>query len=273
LHRRKVLKIGLSTLYLITKPFNYLVQKIPMLNTKFIEIIDDGLHSINKRRAKILKELAETYELEFSIHAPFADINLASLNNSIRRVMMKRLEKSLHYASEMEVKIWVFHPGARTALTYFYPQREWKNNVESAKRLLKLAKNLGVKIAIENLPPPYPLLMNNVNDFVRFYDEVSEEIGITLDIGHANLNGQTELFLELFHDKIVHMHASDNDGKNDLHLGIGEGTINWKKICRKIREVGFKGSIIIESVQKVEESLEKLKNFYFKCFSMELQFS
>lgn len=245
---------------MITRPLNYFVKKIPELETDFIEIIDDGLHAIvNKQRAKALKKLANDYGMEFSVHAPFADINLASFNPSIRRAMLKRLEKSLRYASIIEAKVWVFHPGARTGLTYFYPDKEWKNNLEAAKYLLKIAEKLDVKIAIENLPSPYPLLMRTVEDFARFYKEAPEEIGITLDIGHANLNGQIELFLERFHDKIVHIHASDNDGKNDLHWGIGEGTIEWKKICRKIREVGFNGNIVVESVENVGKSLRRLK--------------
>ena len=255
------LKIGISSLYLINRPFSYFIKRIPELETNFIEIIDDGLHAINKRRAQTLKRLARDYGLEFSVHAPFADINLASLNNSIRRAMIKRLEKSLQYSSEFEAKVWVFHPGTRTGLTYFYPEKEWKNNIESAKHLLKLAKKLNVKIAIENLPPPYPLLMKSVKDFVRFYKEAPDEIGIALDIAHANLNGQIELFLERFPDRIIHMHASDNDGKNDLHWEIGKGTINWRKVCRKIREIGFNGSIVVESVQNAEESLKRLKKW------------
>ena len=259
MYRRSGLEVGISSLYLITQPFNYLIKKIPKLETNFIEIVDDGLHAINRRRAQTLKKLAKDYGLEFSVHAPFADINLASFNPSIRRAMLKRLEKSLHCASIIEAKVWVFHPGTRTGLTYFYPDKEWKNNLEAAKHLLKIADELNVKIAIENLPPPYPLLMKKVEDFVRFYREAPKEIGITLDIGHANLNGQIELFLERFHDRIVHMHASDNDGKDDLHWGIGEGTIDWRKVCQKIKDVGFNGSIVVESVRNVEESLRKLK--------------
>ena len=175
---------------------------------------------------------------------------------------MKKLEKSLQLVSQLEAKVWVFHPGVKTGLTYFYPEKEWRNNVNSAKHLSKVANEFNVQIAIENLPPPYPLLMRNVDGFLRFYDEVTEDIGIALDIGHANLNGEIQLFLEVFKDKIVHMHASDNDGRNDLHLGIGEGTVNWTKVAEKIKEIKFNRGIVVESVQKAEESLETLRKFF-----------
>ena len=253
------MKIGISTLYNITKPLEYAIKRILKLDTKLVEIIDDGLHALNKKRVKLLNEISESYGLKFTVHGPFASINIATLDDSIRRVMLKKLKKSLQFSSQLEAKVWVFHPGVKTGLTYFYPEQEWKNNVDSARYLSKVAEDFSVKIAIENLPPPYPLLMKNVHDFLHFYDEVTENIGVTFDIGHANLNGQIESFLEIFKDKIVHMHASDNDGKDDLHLGIGEGTINWKKVAKKIKEIKFNETIVVESIHEAEKSLEKLR--------------
>ena len=57
---------------------------------------------------------------------------------------------------------------------------------------------------------------------MRFYRETSLPVGIALDLGHANLEGQIEPFFKLLADKIVHIHASDNDGYDDQHLGIGK---------------------------------------------------
>jgi sugar phosphate isomerase/epimerase len=34
--------------------------------------------------------------------------------------------------------------------------------------------------------------MKSVNDFQRFYSEIDNNIGFTLDVGHANINGATE---------------------------------------------------------------------------------
>jgi len=68
--------------------------------------------------------------------------------------------------------------------------------------------------------------VKNVEDFKRFYSEVNEDIGLVLDVGHANINGQIESFLTTFADKIVDMHVHDNYGKGDQHLGIGYGNIN-----------------------------------------------
>ena len=52
------MKIGISTLYLITEPLEDAIKRILKLNTELVEIVDDGLHALNKRRVKFLKELA-----------------------------------------------------------------------------------------------------------------------------------------------------------------------------------------------------------------------
>ena len=82
------------------------------------------------------------------------------------------------------------------------------------------------------------------------------------DIGHANINRQIPDFIARFSDKIVHIHASDNDGTGDQHLGIGYGTIDWNSVAKALTKVKYNGLIILESEEHVEESLEKLQKLF-----------
>ncbi|MDX1813967.1 MAG: sugar phosphate isomerase/epimerase family protein, partial [Candidatus Bathyarchaeia archaeon] len=118
----------------------------------------------------------------------------------------------------------------------------------------------GLNIAIENLTERYGFLMKQPQDFQKFYKETAlKDVGIVLDVGHANLEGQTEEFLKKMPDKIVHIHVSDNTGEHDQHLGIGYGKINWQQFAQTLREIAYDKTIIIESVQHVNESLQKLR--------------
>jgi sugar phosphate isomerase/epimerase len=155
--------------------------------------------------------------------------------------------------------VWVFHPGLKTGITMFYPGKEWIRNLKTARFLFKFANDYGVEAAIENVPEPYPFIMRSVEDFKRFYSEVNEDIGLVLDIGHANINGQIESFLTTFADKIVHMHAHDNYGKSDQHLGIGYGNVNWEKTAALIKKISYRGVVVVESVEHVEQSVSRLK--------------
>jgi sugar phosphate isomerase/epimerase len=76
------------------------------------------------------------------------------------------------------------------------------------------------------------------------------------------LNGQIERFLTAFKDKIVHVHAHDNDGKSDLHLGIGFGNIDWKNVTNALERISYNKTVIIESVEHVNESKERLRQFF-----------
>ncbi|MBS7636263.1 sugar phosphate isomerase/epimerase [Candidatus Bathyarchaeota archaeon] len=254
------IEIGVSTLHLLNKPFNKMVKQITNIKTNNIEIVDDGFHALNKRRATTLKDIGESHNIKFSVHAPFADINIASPSRAILKAMLKRLENSIRLASFLEARAWVFHPGLKTGVSMFYPGEDWKQNRKTAQLLYKIAKDHGLEIAIENVPEPYPFLMKGVKDFDRFFNEVSEPIGLALDIGHSNINGQTEHFLRTFADKIVHIHAHDNDGKDDSHLGIGYGTVNWQKFASLLREISYDKAVIVESVEKVTESVSFLKS-------------
>ncbi len=252
-------EIGVSTLHRLNEPFNKAIKQITNMTVKSIEIVDDGFHALNKKRILTLTELGKSYNLKFSIHAPFADINIASPSKCMLKAMLKRLEKSITLANILEAHVWVFHPGLKTGISMFYPGADWIQNCKTARLLCDIAEEHGVKIAIENVPEPYPFLMKSVEHFQRFYKDADLDLGIALDIGHANLNGQIELFLETFHDKIVHIHAHDNSGKDDEHLGVGYGTVNWEKIATLLKRINYSETIIVESVEHVPESIEKLK--------------
>jgi len=252
-------KIGLSTLYCLGEPFKKMTEHLRKVETTYVELVDEGLHTLNKRRVQILNELAASHGLKYTVHSPFADINIASPSKPLLNAMLKRLKESIINTGALNCQVWVFHPGLKTGITMFYPGKEWIRNLKTARLLFKFAGDHGVNAAIENVPEPYPFIMKSVEDFKRFYNEVNEDIGLVLDIGHANINGQIESFLTTFADKIVHMHAHDNYGESDQHLGIGYGNVNWEKTAALIKNLSYRGIVVVESVEYVEESVSRLK--------------
>jgi sugar phosphate isomerase/epimerase len=229
------------------------------MNTNIIELVDDGTHELDKKRVASLKEAAKSYGLEYSLHAPFADINIASPIKPILNTTIKRLKQSLANANAIDAKIWVFHPGAKTGIGQFYPGADWKQNIQSIQELYKTSEEQGINIALENLPGKYWFLMNKPEEFTRFYKETGLPIGIVMDLGHANLEGLIEPFFNMLSDKIVHIHASDNDGLDDQHLGIGQGKIDYNWFAQTLKKMGYNKSVIIESMTDVPESVKKLK--------------
>jgi len=252
-------KIGLSTLYCLSEPFKKMTEHIIKAETTYIEIVDEGSHALDKRRVQILNELAASYDLQYAVHAPFADINIASPSKPLLNTMLKKLKKSITNAGALNYQVWVFHPGLKTGISMFYPGNDWVQNLKTARLLFKFASDHGINAAIENVPEPFPFVMKSVEDFKRFYSEVNEDIGLVLDIGHANINREIELFLTTFADKIVHMHVHDNDGKSDQHLGIGHGNVNWENTAALIKKISYRDIVVVESVEHVEQGMSRLK--------------
>jgi sugar phosphate isomerase/epimerase len=255
-------KIGLSMLYTLGKPFGNMLLELRKSPTRIIEIVDDGFHVLNKRRVDLLIEAANSYSLEFSVHAPFADINIASSSKIILKACMKRLKQSMQHAHDLGAYLWVFHPGNKSGISEFYPGLDWKQNSMSILELHRIAEELGLQIAMENLPEKYNFLMKNPGDFLRFHRETGlDDIGIVLDTGHANLEDQLQPFIQNLSSRIVHIHVSDNHGKVDEHLGLGHGNIDWEIFAKNLKSSKFKGTVVTESVFNVQEtvtSLEKL---------------
>ena len=255
-------EIGLSMLYCLNEPFKSVLNRLTEATVNHIELADEGLHALNKRRVKKLKQTAKTHNLDFVVHAPWAGTNIAAPHPDLRRAILKRLTKSIVYAGQLDCRLWLFHPGSRTGLSHFYPGEDWQLNLKSVRALLDVARREGVAVAIENTPEPFPSLMKSVDDFHRFYEELEDDIGMVLDVAHANLNHQIQDFLEQFSNKIVHMHVSDNDGDSDLHLGIGYGSIDWENVAKLVKKAEYDNLIMIESTEHVEESAQFLRRLF-----------
>jgi len=255
-------EIGLSMLFCLGEPFNSLVKRLQKIDVGCVELLDEGLHSLNSKRVKTLKKLSISHDFDLTLHAPFADMNIASSNPIFRRTILRQLRKSIFYASQLNCRMWVFHPGKRTGVSPFYPGLDWELNIDAINELLKTAKEHDVPIAVENLPEPFPFLMKSVEDFSRFYNDFQGNLGLAFDIGHASMNKQIIDFVTRLSSKIVHIHAHDNEGIQDSHLGIGHGNISWKEVAEAIKKSEYHGTVMLESVDHVRESLQTLRKLF-----------
>jgi len=261
---RGCLEIGLSTLFCLGDPFPRMLERLTDFDVRFVEVVDEGLHALSQKRVNAFRRIARDSGLEFTVHAPFADINIASPNPVLRRVMLKRLEKSLAYARELKCKQWVFHSGWKSGVSEFYPNLDWQTNLRSVRSLIATAKKLGVEIAIENTPEPFSFLVKSMRDIALFYSElgVGADLGMAFDVGHANTAKEIFGFIDKFADKIAHVHVSDNEGKYDQHKGIGYGKIDWKAVAKALKGINYRGVVVCESVDHVLESIEAMRKIF-----------
>jgi sugar phosphate isomerase/epimerase len=250
-------EIGLSLLYCLGEPFDEMARHIPETRTRCLELVDDGLHVLDKKKVAVLNGIKRSYDKKYTVHAPFVGINIALPPGPLLNATLRRLENSIKNADALECERWVFHPGLKTATSMFYPGMDWTRNLESVRLLIRFARKHGVEACIENIMEAF--VMKNVEEFRRFYSEIGEDVGLVLDTGHANVMGQLESFLVEFSNRIVHVHAHDNHGKSDEHLGVGNGNIDWNMVAKHLKKASFEKIVMIESVEHVEESIQRVE--------------
>lgn len=79
------------------------------------------------------------------------------------------------------------------------------------------------------------------------------ELALTLDIGHAQLltdRNRSLDYLEQWPHRIRHVHAHDNRGgskvEDDLHLPIGEGSIDFPSVLHALQKAAYSGTVTLE---------------------------
>jgi sugar phosphate isomerase/epimerase len=118
-------------------------------------------------------------------------------------------------------------------------------NLQSLRELLVPARKLGIGLMIENLPGSF----NDVQQLSEILDPLPE-IGLHLDIGHANLlvdYNTTEEILKAYGSRLKHVHLHDNKGGSaDLHLPLGTGTVDLTDCIQLLQASGYDATITLE---------------------------
>lgn len=210
-----------------------------------------------------LAELLPSYDIELQVHMPFSDLNIASVNPAVREFAVRTLEDTIRAGAGLGVRLFTVHPGWVSAMGRLMRDTSVDNNTGSLRRLAKLADEVDVRLALENMPYPSFTLCNRADEIKEALDDVGMpgRVGFCLDVGHANVSGQTRDLLKL-KDRLFNMHIHDNDGRRDQHLILGEGTVDYAGILARVLPA-YKGSLVIEGqgTDHVCESQARLEEY------------
>ncbi len=198
-----------------------------------------------KDAAFMVKRLGlETY----SFHAPYTkDIDLASPVKSERDYAREELLAAADAAAEFNARYLVVHPGPDKGLSTESTERfeRLKSAAQTLNSVCEKCLEHGIVVVIENMLPN--LFPGGVRELLWMLGAISyADIGTCFDTGHAFLAGEVAHYLHRMSGHLRMVHADDNHGTADDHLGVGEGAIDWMKIIAQISRFGFHGGIILE---------------------------
>jgi sugar phosphate isomerase/epimerase len=219
------------------------------------EIVADGSYRLdNPENVTRIADVIGSLSLGISVHAPYADLNLATLNYPIWRESVRQVCTCIRQASEWTDRVTI-HPGYLSPVGKIMPERAWQQQKEALIEIGSVASDHSVLACLENMIGIREFLCKMPEELAGMVEGI-EGIGMTIDIGHANTVGLVREFLP-FLSAASHLHVHDNHGVHDEHLVLGAGTIDWITVGKSIAR-DYTGIAVVEG-RSLEDGKESLR--------------
>jgi len=249
--------LGFSSLAFYEVPLENALIWGESKNFNLLEIVAENNHVIDEEMIHSVKDILSSYSFEYTVHSPFSDINISSLNKSIRKESIKQVKYTIYAVNEIGGKIMTFHPGRHSAATNKAKENTKKILFDSLKEISEYNEDYGVTIALENMPDTFITTMKVSQEILEVLENKHlSGIKHTMDVGHLETNNvNIEHYIHDLKDFLVHIHLHDNLGEFDNHLPLGEGNINFPKIFKALKNINYSGRMILE-MTKTEDILK-----------------
>jgi L-ribulose-5-phosphate 3-epimerase len=175
--------------------------------------------------------------------------SLSAPDEATRQLGLDGLVLSLQDAHAYGAGSVLLVPGiARDGVSY---EQCWERSIVEIKKAIPLAKELGVKISIENVGNNF---ITTPEQAVAYLDAINSEwVGWHFDIGNVGRNyGPAERWIQLLGKRIVRIHIKDFSAK-PAPAGAGgarpkllDGDTNWPAVMTALDHAGYNGWAISE---------------------------
>ncbi len=142
----------------------------------------------------------------------------------------------------------------------------YKRSQTHIKKLLPLAEELSVVIAIENVWNKFLL---SPLEFARYVDEFeSPWLKAYFDIGNVILFGYSQDWIRTLGKRIVKIHLKDFKRRGYEWTNLLDGDVNWPQVRRALDEIGYDGYLTTELRGGDEAYLADLAERIDRFFAM-----
>ncbi len=201
-------------------------------------------HDIRK-----IRTLLDDFGLEAASFTPAQfnyPTNLCHPRKSIRLDSVQYMTLSVETAARLGAPIISVKAGH--TLNDQSPDEGWDLLADSFLRICDFASNYDVLIAIE---PAVRVETDLINTSIQAMDMIDQlgcdNLGVLFDTGHALIVSEdTPSAIENLGERLLHLHLSDNNGKEDQHLVPGKGEYDFKALISALRLALYDGFLTVE---------------------------
>jgi sugar phosphate isomerase/epimerase len=219
------------------------IEWMAAMGLGFIDLtLEPPLAASWKVDAAAIHRALQRHQLDVVGHTAFY-LPIASGIEEIRQASVQELRRCVDVFAVVGARWMNLHPDRHAPMhdRQFFIQR----NLASVRELLPYARERGVGLMVENLPGDF----NSATQLGELLDPVPE-LGLHLDIGHANLlvvRSTVEELLSAYGNRLRHVHLHDNKGgAADLHLPLGTGSVDLSQAVKSLKTLGYDGTITLE---------------------------
>jgi sugar phosphate isomerase/epimerase len=200
------------------------------------------------RERRELKAYMQGEGLSFtSLNLPSLDTNLASPFAYTREYTIALFQKALILAADLGAPRLVTVPGRVNPLLPCPPDRSRAILRETIGALIPLARNLGVKLAIENVPFA---ALPHCRDIREFLDEMEDTtLCACYDVANAHFAGESPAAgVASLNGRIELVHCSDTTRNGWRHDPVGAGNVPFELLKDALQAHGYDGPILLEII-------------------------
>ncbi len=178
-------------------------------------------------------------------------VDLGCPDPDVRRDSLDDLRRCVDWLAAAGGRCLVVHPGGLSR-----PAEAADRRVALSSALIELADHaMGTRVVlcVENMPPGVSpgSRMADLAGLVAESDR--PEIALAIDTGHANLVDSAASETLAAGRYLATTHVHDNDGRRDIHLPPGLGTIDWGGWVASLDQIDYRGPIMLECIRHLRE--------------------
>jgi L-ribulose-5-phosphate 3-epimerase len=182
-----------------------------------------------------------------SLNQPNIDINLAGATDDMWLYSVSIVRQIVELAADLEAEDVIIGPGKVNPLMPAPQERVIGRFYRALDVLAPLAKSLGVRLLVENMPFAFLPAIDRMMEVVEEYG--AEEIGVIYDVANAAfIKENFRHGLERCGSRLKMIHLSDTGSAVYKHDPVGKGTIDFRAASDDALAIGWTDRPVLEII-------------------------